>query len=137
MPLQEVQYCRMPRRTSHGLNHDKLLYSYLMANRLIYIHAIIKQYKFVWLRNVQMTAINSTHAHVATGGRYGAAPPALAEGLKLCGVYYKGFVTDLEGTLQKHRVDTSSTFSIRKSRKTVAGQHHANSEKVNRVQVAS
>jgi len=25
--------------------------------------------------------------------------PALAEGLKLCGVYYEGFVTDLERTL--------------------------------------
>ena len=33
-------------------------------------------------------------------------PAAWAEGLKLCGVYYEGFVTDLEGTLEKHRVDT-------------------------------
>ena len=48
-----------------------------------------------------------------------------AEGLKLSGVYYEGFVTD--GTPQKHRLDAISTFSIRKSRKTVAGQHHTNS----------
>ena len=37
-------------------------------------------------------------------------PPAWAEGLKLCRVYYEGFVTDLEETLQKHRIDTISTF---------------------------
>ena len=59
--------------------------------------------------------------------------PALAEGLKLCGVYYEGFVTDLEGTLEKHRVDTISTFSIPKPHTTVAGQHHTNSEKENQV----
>ena len=83
-----------------------------------------------------MMVLTSTHiARARDVWRDGMEQPpaAWAEGLKLCGVYYEGFVTDLEGTLEKHRVDTISTFSIRKSRKTVAGQHHTNSEKENQV----
>ena len=51
-----------------------------------------------------------------------ATRPPWTAGLRPCGIYYEGFVTDLEGVLQKHRVDTMSTFSIRKSRQTVAGK---------------
>ena len=56
-------------------------------------------------------------------------------GLRPCGVYYEGFVIDLEGVLQKHHVDTVSTFSIRKSRQTVAGKQHAKIELDNENQV--
>ena len=64
-----------------------------------------------------------------------ATHPSWTAGLRPCGVYYEGFVTDLEGVLQKHRVDTVSTFSIRKSRQTVAGKQHAKIELDNENQV--
>ena len=41
--------------------------------------------------------------------------PVWAEGLKKVGTYYEGYVEDLEGTLELHRQDTVTTWSIRRS----------------------
>ena len=57
-----------------------------------------------------------------------ATRPSWTASLRPCGIYYEGFVTDLEGVLQKHRVDTMSTFSIRKSHQTVAEKQQAKTE---------
>ena len=56
-------------------------------------------------------------------------------GLRPCVVYYEWFVTDLEGLLQKHRLDTVSTFSIHMSCQTVAGKQQAKMELDNQNQV--
>ena len=53
-----------------------------------------------------------------------ATHPSWTAGLRACGIHYEGFVTDL----QKHRFDTTSTFSIHKSRQTVAGKQQAKNE---------
>ena len=43
--------------------------------------------------------------------------PAWARGLKKCGLYYEGFVDDLEDTLEAHRRCTLTTYGTRTSKK--------------------
>lgn len=47
----------------------------------------------------------------------GAKPSWATEyGLKLCGQYYEGFVDDYEALLTCHRIETVTTYGVRRSR---------------------
>lgn len=52
----------------------------------------------------------------------GAKPSWAAEyDLKLCGQYYEGFVDDYEALLTRHRLETVTSYGVRRSRQNAGG----------------
>ena len=52
----------------------------------------------------------------------GAKPSWAAEhDLQLCGQYYEGFVDDYEAVLSQHRMDTVTSYGVRRSRQNASG----------------
>ena len=80
------------------------------------------------MRSTACCPRNHTESGLLVPKMDSATRPSWTADLRPCGIYYEGFVTDLEGGLQKHHVDTVSTFSIRKSCQTVAGKQQAKIE---------
>ena len=52
---------------------------------------------------------------MARAGYDGCSYPTWAEGLKKSGLYYDGFVDDIESVLEQHRKDTVTFYSTRNS----------------------
>ena len=52
----------------------------------------------------------------------GAKPKwAVDHGLQLCGQYYQGFVEDYEAVLSHHRIETITSYGVRRSRQNASG----------------
>ena len=55
----------------------------------------------------------------------GAKPKwAVDHGLQLCGHYYQGFVDDYEAILSQHRIETVTSYGVRRSRQNSSGSEH-------------
>ena len=53
----------------------------------------------------------------------GAKPRrATDHGLQLCGQYYEGFVDDYEAVYTRHRIETVTSYGVRRSRQNTSGE---------------
>ena len=53
----------------------------------------------------------------------GAKPSwATDHGLQLCGQYYEGFVDDYEAVYTRHRIETVTSYGVRRSRQNASGE---------------
>ena len=69
----------------------------------------------------------------------GAKPSwAVDHGLQLCGQYYKGLVDDYEAALTRHRIETVTSYGVRRSRQNASGNtsHHSDDKENIEVQDA-
>ena len=61
----------------------------------------------------------------------GAKPSwAVDHGLQLCGQYYEGFVDNYEAVLTCHRIETVTSYGVRRSRQTASSSHSDNKENI-------
>jgi hypothetical protein len=65
----------------------------------------------------------------------GAKPSwAVDHGLQLCGQYYDGFVDDYEAVYTRHRIETVTSYGVRRSRQNASGSEsisHQSDDKEN------
>lgn len=51
-------------------------------------------------------------------------------GLQLCGQYYQGFVEDFEAVLSHHKMETVTSYGVRRSRQNASGSSVSEKENI-------